>query len=93
MNIRFSNKEIRFRITTEECRKLLGGDIIECRNILSFRIAPDLEAASLSLENGPGELLLKVSRRRLEELLATLPNADGLQDENGRVVLEVDLKS
>ena len=103
MNVRFSDRHIRFRVTRPELERLLAGrslalDVPMPRSH-QFRASVNVTPlGDWQLDSDPTGLWLSLPRSALEELLQELPRKEGLEHEfatNGNalaVVFEVDLR-
>lgn len=102
MNIRISEKQVRFRITEEELATLERAQTLTLQSPLGvgmkqyvIEISDESESlvpnksSSLALREKNGNLVLLVSKNSLTELHGKLPSKDGIEDEisvNGQLV-------
>jgi hypothetical protein len=101
MNVRFSDRHIRFRITRDELDRLLTGrslalDVPMPRSH-QFRASISITTlAAWQLDNDPTGLWLSIPRAAVEELQQSLPRKEGLQHHFSgplTVSFEVDLRN
>lgn len=104
MNIRFADKQIRFRIATEELDRLLTGRslALEVSMPRSHRFRASVATTQLDkwqLDQDPTGIWLTVPRAAVTEFAKSLPSKEGLQHrfavgaaDELSVVLEVDLR-
>lgn len=103
MNIRFSDRHIRFRVSRQELERLLAGRSlaldVPMPRAHQFRASINVTPlGDWQLDSDPTGLWLSLPRAALEELLQELPRKEGLDrefDTNGSkltVVFEVDLR-
>jgi hypothetical protein len=103
MNVRFSDRHIRFRVTRLELDRLLAGRALTLDVPLprshTFRANISMSAlGGWQLDSDPTGMWLTLPRSEIESLLSALPSKEGLEhqfDTNGTaltVAFEVDLK-
>jgi hypothetical protein len=104
MNVRFSDRHIRFRVARQEVERLLAGRSltldVPMPRAHQFRASINITSTGdWQLDSDPTGLWLTLPRKALEGLLQELPSKEGLEHEfatNGQtlaVALEVDLRS
>ena len=104
MNVRFSDRHIRFRVSRSELDRLLAGRslALDVPMPRSHQFRASVSAAAFGdwqLESDPTGLWLSIPKQTLEEWQATLPNKEGLQHQfqlDGSqlsVAFEVDLRN
>jgi hypothetical protein len=103
MNIRFSDRRIRFRVMRHELDNLLGGRslALDVPMPRAHRFRASINVTALGdwqLDSDPTGIWLSIPRAMLEELLQDLPSKEGLNHEfdteSGKltVAFEVDLR-
>jgi hypothetical protein len=103
MNIRFSDRHIRFRVTRQELERLLAGRslALDVPMPRSHQFRASISVTPIGdwqLDSDPTGMWLSLPRAALEELLQELPRKEGLEHQfetNGStlsVAFEVDLR-
>lgn len=103
MNVRFSDHQIRFRVTRPEVDRLLAGRSLALNVPMprahQFRASINVTPlGDWQLDSDPTGLWLSLPRSALEELLQELPRKEGVKHEfvtNGNILnvaFEVDLR-
>ncbi len=104
MNLRISEKQLRFRITRDELLKLMDGEKLESyldlgdRQSFSYCIFTGESDTPLAFDADKGIWRLKIAKTALAEFAVLLPSRDGIEYEaqfgSGRVmlILEVDVR-
>jgi len=104
MNVRFSDRHIRFRVSRSELENLLAGrslalDVPMPRSH-QFRASVSVTPiGDWQLDSDPTGMWLALPRTALEDLSRSLPNKEGLEHDFGTdgskvsVAFEVDLRS
>lgn len=104
MNVRFADRQIRFRIAQEELEKLLAGRslALDVSMPRSHRFHASVSVTPLGnwqLDSDPTGLWLSVPRAEVEQLAQDLPSKEGLEHDfdigtGGSVVVafEVDVR-
>ena len=104
MNVRFSDRHIRFRVARHELDRLLSGRslALDVSMPRSHQFRASINVTPLGdwqLDSDPTGLWLSIPRSALEDLLESLPRKEGLQhvfstgtDGSLAVAFEVDLQ-
>ena len=103
MNVRFSDRHIRFRVTRQELERLMAGRSlaldVPMPRAHQFRASVSITPiGDWQLDSDPTGMWLSMPRSALEGLLQELPSKEGLEhtfDTNGStlgVAFEVDLR-
>ncbi len=106
MNLRIEEQCFRFRISKEELKKLLAGEALKQKSILSessiliINIISKTQTDILSLVFVNNHMTLSVQKAAIEDLYNTLPSREGIQSSQDvrneqalQLILEVDIRT
>ncbi len=102
MNVRFSENEIRFRVTNDEFEKVSNGEHLQLETIpMVFVVQPALKTLeqAMVMDLSCGQVHLVISPEEIKALEARLPSRTGIEKtlalamgKSVDVIFEVDVK-